>query len=68
MFLVVPFVALCAFALSLLAWLGVVIHQAWVKRRGGATSARSLWWRRSLGQLTLVFFVTFVVTRWYYLF
>ena len=67
MFLVVPFVALCAFAFFLIAWIALVIHQAWLRRRGGVPSVRSLWWRRSTGQLTLVFFFTFVVTRWYYL-
>ena len=67
MFLVVPFVALCAFAVALVLWLGVTVHQGVTRRRGGAPSARSLWWRRSAGELTLVFFLLFLVSRVYYL-
>ena len=67
MFLVVPFVALCAFAGAFALWLGVTVHQGVIRRRGGAPSDRSLWWRRSAGQLTLVFFLLFLVTRVYYL-
>lgn len=67
MFLVVPFVALCAFAIALLLWIGITIHQGVTRRRGGAPTPRSLWWRRSAGQLTLIFFLLFFVTRVYYL-
>ncbi|HET7040658.1 MAG TPA: hypothetical protein VFI13_01505 [Gemmatimonadales bacterium] len=66
MLLVIPTAAFAGFAASLLLWLGVVVHQTWVRRGGGSPSARSLWWRRSSGQLTFVFFVAFVVTRVYY--
>ena len=36
-------------------------------RRGASPTERERWWYRSVGQLTLVFFLTFLVTRLYYL-
>ena len=67
MLLVVPLAALIGFLLSLLAVVVLRIRLLVLARSGRAPTPRLLWWYRSVGQLTLIFFVTFLVTRIYYL-
>lgn len=67
MFLIVPFVVLCAFGGCLLGTAALKVRLYVLMRTGAAPSTRLLWWYRSMGQLTLVFFVLFVVTRVWYL-
>lgn len=67
MLLVVPLAAFIGFLLSLVAVAALRIRFMILRRRGGSPSVRELWWYRSVGQLTLVFFLMFVITRVYYL-
>ena len=67
MLLIVPFVALCAFGGCLLGTAALKVRLYMLRRAGATPSASLLWWYRSAGQLTLVFFVLFVVTRMWYM-
>lgn len=67
MILVVPLVALIGFLVSLLAVIVLRIQFLLLERGGASPTPRQQWWYRSVGQLTLVFFLTFLVTRIYYL-
>lgn len=67
MLLVVPLAAFIGFAISLVAVVVLRIRFFLLARRGASPTERERWWYRSVGQLTLVFFLTFVITRIYYL-
>lgn len=67
MFLVVPFVGLAAFTASLLLTIVLKVRLILLARTGATPSPRLAWWYRSAGQLTLVFFLLFLLTRVYYL-
>lgn len=67
MLLVVPLAAFSGFVISLVAVVVLRTRFLLLARRGASPTERERWWYRSVGQLTLVFFLTFLVTRLYYL-